>query len=75
MVSSGSNKVAPESSLSESKRDDLRLSRLQFSEFHLDVDDEDDGDDAKAPEHQLSEGTLGFKKGESETIKKGACIF
>ena len=76
---SSSAKVVPErgstadgaalSDSSRSGRDNLRLSRLQVSEFHLDVVDDDD-DDSQALERQISD-SVQFKRGETETIKKG----
>lgn len=45
----------------------LRLSRLQVSEYHLDNDDDDD--DSLSQEQSIHE--IHFKRGETETIKKG----
>ena len=64
-----SSKVAPESLVGSSRSDALRLSRLQVSGWNLDdaTDDDVDGDD------DITE-SVQFKRGETETIKKGENI-
>lgn len=62
--------VAPESLVGSSRSDALRLSRLQVSGWNLDdaTDDDVDGD-----EYDITE-SVHFKRGETETIKKGENI-
>ena len=61
--------VAPESLVGSSRSDALRLSRLQVSGWNLDdaTDNDVDGDD------DITE-SVQFKRGETETIKKGENI-
>ena len=61
-----SSKVAPESLVGSSRSDALRLSRLQVSGWNLDDATDDDVDDITESVH--------FKRGETETIKKGENI-
>ena len=49
----------------------LRLSRLQKSEYHLDVGDVDDGSSSDESNNLQSLEDIHFKRGEKETIKKG----
>ena len=66
-----SSKVAPESLVGSSRSDALRQSRLQVSGWNL--DDATDSTDDDVGDDDITE-SVQFKRGETETIKKGENI-
>ena len=65
------DKIVARAPSCDSQRQMMRLSRLQVSEFHLDIDGLDDESTASEGEEEDRIHDEYFKQGEIETIRKG----